>query len=298
MFPFTLRQIELFQTTSECGSFSAAAEKLGISQPTVSQQMAVLERQLGFNLFIRRRGGGVHLTPEGSKFHRDGQEFIAAGRQLAQNRRSNSENKVTSLRLYIGSHILEDFVRPNLWKIYDVTDSVELKFISVKRRIFDPAELVDRKVDIGVFLAPHWQESRSFSGLELLGKINAGIYGHKNYASGNLNAEVISKLPFMLPPAGSEGEINCLRFLANENVIPTNVVARSPYHDVDRKLWENGIAVGFGVESMIWSLMPDVVCLLASAPWTIVFYQGPGVDACLASRLKAFIGDCLKEGMK
>ena len=47
-------------------SFSAAASFLGVTQPTVSQQIAKLERHLGGKMF-ERVGHGIHLTPLGNE---------------------------------------------------------------------------------------------------------------------------------------------------------------------------------------------------------------------------------------
>jgi LysR family hydrogen peroxide-inducible transcriptional activator len=58
----SLRQILYFRHIAELGSFRRAAEKLGITQPTMTAQIATLERMLGFKLFERSRHG-VKLTP-------------------------------------------------------------------------------------------------------------------------------------------------------------------------------------------------------------------------------------------
>ena len=49
-------RIKVFLTVLECGNFTAAALKLGISQPAVSQNIAELERLLGVPLMERARG--------------------------------------------------------------------------------------------------------------------------------------------------------------------------------------------------------------------------------------------------
>ncbi len=59
-----LKQLRAFCTTARCGSISRAAEKLFLSQPSVSLQIQALERELETTLF-ERRGPNIRLTPEG-----------------------------------------------------------------------------------------------------------------------------------------------------------------------------------------------------------------------------------------
>lgn len=53
--------------TVRAGSFTAAAESLGVSQPAVAEQVRNLERTLGIDLFVRA-GRGVRLTMAGAAF--------------------------------------------------------------------------------------------------------------------------------------------------------------------------------------------------------------------------------------
>lgn len=59
-----LWQVQVFLVVAETGSFSAAANRLHLTQPGVSQQIRSLESHLGTKLFIRR-GHGVELTATG-----------------------------------------------------------------------------------------------------------------------------------------------------------------------------------------------------------------------------------------
>ena len=59
-----LVRLQTLAAVVERGSFSAAARALHISQPAVSRQIALLERQLRSPLLIRSRGG-VQPTPAG-----------------------------------------------------------------------------------------------------------------------------------------------------------------------------------------------------------------------------------------
>lgn len=60
-----LKQLRAFCQTARSGSISRAAEKLFLSQPSVSLQIQALERELETTLF-ERRGPSIRLTPEGA----------------------------------------------------------------------------------------------------------------------------------------------------------------------------------------------------------------------------------------
>jgi DNA-binding transcriptional LysR family regulator len=60
----TFQQLRSFYETARLGSLSAAAASLGMSQPTVSQQVHALERQLGDQL-VEQFGRGSRLTQAG-----------------------------------------------------------------------------------------------------------------------------------------------------------------------------------------------------------------------------------------
>lgn len=54
--PFTLRQLQYFVAVAETGSFSRAAARCLVAQPSLSAQLAELEAALGVALFERGRG--------------------------------------------------------------------------------------------------------------------------------------------------------------------------------------------------------------------------------------------------
>jgi DNA-binding transcriptional LysR family regulator len=49
----TILQIDYFLAVAECGGFTQAAQKIFVSQPTITQQVTALEHELGFRLFDR-----------------------------------------------------------------------------------------------------------------------------------------------------------------------------------------------------------------------------------------------------
>lgn len=63
----TLRQLEIFASIVEHGSFRACARQLGVSQVAISDHVRQLEERLGHRLFERVRGGSSILSPEGER---------------------------------------------------------------------------------------------------------------------------------------------------------------------------------------------------------------------------------------
>ena len=70
-----IRHLRYFLAVAEAGSFSRAADRLGISQPSVSQQMRDLEAGLRVPLF-QRRGKRILLTPSGSIFQEHARSIL------------------------------------------------------------------------------------------------------------------------------------------------------------------------------------------------------------------------------
>lgn len=60
----SLKQIQYFSAVAEYGSFRQASARLNITQPTLSNQVAAMEKALGIQLFERSRKG-INPTPEG-----------------------------------------------------------------------------------------------------------------------------------------------------------------------------------------------------------------------------------------
>lgn len=71
-----IKQLECFVNLSQTLNFSATAQAMFISQPTVSNQIKQLEEEIGFELFKRTKRE-VELTRAGASFYEDIRDVIA-----------------------------------------------------------------------------------------------------------------------------------------------------------------------------------------------------------------------------
>ena len=63
----TIRQLELFVAVAETASFSKGAEQMALTQSTVSQHIAALEKEMKARL-LDRTSRGIFLTAGGEVF--------------------------------------------------------------------------------------------------------------------------------------------------------------------------------------------------------------------------------------
>jgi DNA-binding transcriptional LysR family regulator len=82
-----LRQLEYFVAIADEGSFTRGAERLFVAQPSLSQQIKVLERELGGELF-ERLPNGVRLTAAGKAFLTDARLTLTHAAHAARSARS------------------------------------------------------------------------------------------------------------------------------------------------------------------------------------------------------------------
>jgi DNA-binding transcriptional LysR family regulator len=94
------RQLLAFCEVVERASFSAAAERLGVSQPAVSLQVRALEKRLGTTL-LDRSGRRVAPTEAGLRLYRGAQRLLALEEQLIEDL-NGDEGEVQGL-LEVGS---------------------------------------------------------------------------------------------------------------------------------------------------------------------------------------------------
>lgn len=96
-----LKQLRAFCCAAQTGSVSKAAERLYLSQPSVSLQIQALERELKVTLF-ERRGPKIQLTPDGRRLYELAQPLVHGMDSLSETFAADS-GRVTSGDLSIAA---------------------------------------------------------------------------------------------------------------------------------------------------------------------------------------------------
>jgi len=95
-----LNQLRTFVAVAELGNLTRAAERLHLSQPAVSGQLKLLERELDLRLFARSHTG-MQLTSPGRELLADAQRVLASAEEFK--RRAQRFTGVVSGRLRLAT---------------------------------------------------------------------------------------------------------------------------------------------------------------------------------------------------
>jgi DNA-binding transcriptional LysR family regulator len=285
MYSFTFRQIEVFLEICRLGNFSAAAAELEVSQPAISNVIRSLESQLGIDLFERRRGASCVLTREGIKFRDCAQQFLAQCEALG--RAGRGARRPRPLRVFIGGHLLDDFVRPLLPEFHDEHPDVRMNFLPERNRDRILQEIQTGQIDVAVITVPSDERP---PGSVHIGTVAAGVYGARNFRS-SLSAVAVSELPFILPATGAQLTATMLREMQKHGVVPTRIIDFCQYHDVRIRLVCRGTGVTFSVQSVIDRHDPrgQLRLIFPMAAWERRLYINPRVEPASATAVASFV---------
>ncbi|MEM1132500.1 MAG: hydrogen peroxide-inducible genes activator [Pseudomonadota bacterium] len=110
----TLRQLEYLIAIADLGHFGRAADRVHVSQPTLSQQIRTLEQRLGVKL-VERESRGAELTPIGREIATKARKILVDVRDLRDTATKANDGRAGTLRFgvspTIGPYFMPDIVR-------------------------------------------------------------------------------------------------------------------------------------------------------------------------------------------
>jgi DNA-binding transcriptional LysR family regulator len=165
----SLDQLRTLVAVADTGSFSAAARRLGRSQPVVSYAIANLESQLGFALFVRGKRRPV-LTERGDAILVHARRMCLLSDELAANSLQLRSGAETEITLAIDSLFPTEHLARALRALSDRYPSLNVKPHTVALGgVLDC--VLEHHCMMGLsMIMPDWPdviEAREFSGVEI-----------------------------------------------------------------------------------------------------------------------------------
>ncbi|WP_322049526.1 LysR family transcriptional regulator [Paraburkholderia sp. J67] len=147
------RHFRTFVIAAETLHFGHTAERLGIAQPAVTQQIKALETQLGFKVFHRVRRG-IELTTAGAVFLDHARAALAQAETAVLAGRRASRGELGKLCIaYANSIVLEPELPALLKRFTQARPEVELELrgVSVQEQM---SALADERIDVAFLRSP------------------------------------------------------------------------------------------------------------------------------------------------
>lgn len=239
---FTFRQLEVFVEAAQDCNFRKTADRLGISQPSVSNQIRVLERWAGYELFDRSRGSTPRLSGRGVALLGQAQQLLAGRRQLRASEENRARKERLRLRVAAGPYLLDHYIRPALPEFLEQHNDIVLDFLPPGAAKDLRLAVRSGAADLAVFTGG--RSVRRLAGVEFICNVPCSLYGSARFARlAAKDPAAIESLPFILPLEGSDMERWMLRALKRAGIAPQNVIARSQFADVTADMITHGKGV-------------------------------------------------------
>lgn len=142
-----LRQIERFVAVAEELHFGRAAQRLGMSQPPLSQQIQALERELGTRLFERTKRE-VRLTKAGEAMLAEAHRLLDQGDRFRRTARRASTGEIGQLSLGCVTSAFYQILPPILDRFRLICPEVGLSLVEVDTADAMP-DLITGRLDLG-----------------------------------------------------------------------------------------------------------------------------------------------------
>lgn len=142
---FDWNHVRAFLATAEEGSLSAAARSLGLTQPTLSRQVAALEKDLGVLLF-ERIGRALELTPAGLELLEHTRSMGTAASQIALTASGQSQSIEGEVRITASDIYSAYLLPPVLHQLQQLAPKLRVEIVATN----DIQDLQRREADIAI----------------------------------------------------------------------------------------------------------------------------------------------------
>lgn len=140
-------------TIAELGSFTKAAKKMFIAQPSLSQRVKHIEDVYNIIIFIRDSKKGIYLTEEGKIFVKYAKKILRADADLQRELNDIHDQTDNILRIGTSQLISASFFDQIILRFHEKNPEVHFEFIQETSTITQNL-LLKGEIDIGICYAP------------------------------------------------------------------------------------------------------------------------------------------------
>ncbi|HWR45507.1 LysR family transcriptional regulator [Sporomusa sp.] len=225
-----IRQLRYFIAVAQSLSFTEAAKRLYITQPSLSQQIAALEKDIGVKLFIRNKQG-VQLTSAGSAFLLEATDIVHRSEEAVKIAKQASCGIIGKLRVGFLGPVQGHFLAKLLACFRRKHPGIELTFIRLSVGGIDQA-LLENNLDIGFSVLTDIDDLPAFSWKKISTDIVSLVMpsDHPLSFDKNIDTALLARHPFVFSDRESATRVynNLQRVCKNRGFAP-NIVSTSPY---------------------------------------------------------------------
>ncbi|WP_046214081.1 LysR family transcriptional regulator [Paenibacillus wulumuqiensis] len=224
-----IRQLEYFVAVCEELHFTKAAERLGITQPTLSIQIRTMEEELGTLLFDRI-GKKITITEAGFILLRQARSILL--------KLQDAYDEINGLREYNGGNLVVGVMAAELdYRITPILIDFHHQFPNIHLKISSAIEVADmvinNVVDIGITLIEFTDPRLIITPLYKEEFVLVVSEEHELAGQESVSLETLSGLPLVAYPKGFKAreliETHCREKGMNLNIIVETSTASSLY---------------------------------------------------------------------
>jgi LysR family transcriptional regulator, low CO2-responsive transcriptional regulator len=248
MHKVTLRRLEVLLAVVDEGGFAAAADRLGISQPSVSAHIKALERAVLGPVFQRRIGRRPVLSDLGHTVLDHARQMLAEAADLdavvLRSRDGAAMRVVFSCQRSLANFVFKDA----LTRFALDNRDIEL-VIRIGKQEEVAAELRGGVADLGCFLGNETPHGLSGTVIGHQRLVMVAAPGHPLAARASVTARDLAPEGFVGPPPSSHFGRALYRLLARIGIAAPRVVAQSTEYAFLRELVAAGVGISGSPES-------------------------------------------------
>ncbi|MCW2831931.1 MAG: LysR family transcriptional regulator [Aeromicrobium sp.] len=147
-----IHQLTYFVTVAETRHFTRAAEITGVSQPTLSKQIRVLENSLGTPLFVRNRGA-IELTSAGEALLPHAQRILIDVESAERTVHEVGSLRRGRVRLGATPSLCDGLLPQALTRFHETYPDIELEVQEAGSRVLTH-ELSQGRLDVALLIVP------------------------------------------------------------------------------------------------------------------------------------------------